>query len=129
MAVPTSFTIAVTDHRPHDLRFQTEWNDKERRLTIREATFTATNDDEPVRMASIIRVAVGEIAGRAMEEQVLGERGWEGVVADHPDDDPIRCTVDRRHSQGPHWTHGRSVAHTVEDHSVARLCAFPHASP
>ena len=90
MTVPTSFTIVVTDNPPYDLRFETAWNDNERRLTIREATFTATDDDEPVRMASIIRVAVGDIADRAMEQEVLGERGWEGVVADHPDDDPIR---------------------------------------
>ena len=90
VTVPTSFTIVVTDNPPYDLRFETAWNDDERRLTIREATFTATDDDEPVRMASIIRVAVGDIADRAMEQEVLGERGWEGVVADHPDDDPIR---------------------------------------
>jgi len=90
VTVPTTFTITVTDDPPYDLRFQTVWNDQERRLTIREAVFTATTDDEPVRMASIIRVAVGDIAGRAMEQAVLGERGWAGVVADHPDDDPIR---------------------------------------
>ena len=90
VTVPTSFTIVVTDNPPYDLRFETAWNEDERRLTIREATFTATSDDEPVRMASIIRVAVGDIADRAMEQEVLGERGWEGVVADHPDDDPIR---------------------------------------
>jgi hypothetical protein len=90
VTVPTSFAITVTEHPPYDLRFRTEWHDTERRLTVREATFTATNDDDPVRMASIIRVAVGDIADRAMERHVLGERGWAGVVADHPDDDPIR---------------------------------------
>lgn len=89
VTVPTSFTISVTDHPPYDLRFRTVWNDNERRLTIREATFSATTDDEAVRMASMIRVAVADIVDRAMEQEVLGERGWEGVVADHPDDDPI----------------------------------------
>ncbi len=88
--VPTNFTITVTDNPPHDLRFETAWNDAERRLTIRQATFTAVDDDDPVRMASIIRVAVGDIVCRAMEHEVLGERGWKGVVADYPDDDAIR---------------------------------------
>jgi len=90
VSVPTSFTIAVDENPPYDLRLRTEWHDDERRLTIREATFTATDDDEPVRMASIIRVAVGDAAGRAMEQAVLGDRGWEGVVLDHPDDEPVR---------------------------------------
>ena len=89
VTVPSSFTITVTDLEPYDLRFTTAWNVDERRLTIREATFTAAGD-EPVRMASIIRVAIGEIVGQAMESEVLGERGWPGVVEDHADDDPER---------------------------------------
>lgn len=87
--IPSAFTITVTDLEPYDLRFTTAWNDDERRLTIREATFLAAGD-EPVRMASIIRVAIGDLVGQAMEAEVLGERGWPGVVADHPDDEPER---------------------------------------
>lgn len=87
MSVPRGFTITIDDDPPYDLRFVTEWDEVERRLTVREATFTAIGD-EPVRMASIIRVAVAEAVGNAMEAHVLGERGWPGVVEDHPDTEP-----------------------------------------
>lgn len=87
--VPSSFVIHVTDMEPYDLRFVTKWDDTERRLTIREATFL-TSGDEPVRMAGIIRVAIGDLVDQAMEAEVLGERGWPGVVEDHPDHDQER---------------------------------------
>lgn len=89
VSIPDGFTITVTDHPPYDLRFVTAWDPAERRLTLREATFLAA-DAEPVRMASIIRVAIGELIAGAMETAVLGERGWPGVVAGHPDDEPER---------------------------------------
>ena len=89
VTVPGSAVITVTANPPHDLRLTLAWNERERRLTLREATFVATADDEPVRMASIIRVAIGELIAQAMEAEVLGERGWAGVVADHPDDDHV----------------------------------------
>jgi hypothetical protein len=87
--VPAGFTITVTEQPPYDLRFVTAWDDAERRLTIREATFLAVGD-EPVRMASIIRVALADVVCQAMEQHVLGERGWPGVVEDHPDVEPER---------------------------------------
>jgi hypothetical protein len=89
MSIPCGFTISVTDHPPYDLRFVTAWDPAERRLTLREATFLAV-DGEPVRMAWIIRVAIGELTAQAMESHVLGERGWPGVVDDHPDHDQER---------------------------------------
>jgi hypothetical protein len=89
MNVPAGFTITVEDDPPYDLRFVTSWDEVERRLTVREATFSAVGA-EPVRMASIIRVAVADVVGRAMEAHVLGERGWPGVVEDHPDAEPER---------------------------------------
>lgn len=87
--IPSAFTIHVTDLEPYDLRFETKWDDGERRLTIREATFLSSGD-EPVRMAGIIRVAIGDLVDQAMEAEVLGERGWPGVVEDHPDVDQER---------------------------------------
>ncbi|WP_040491848.1 hypothetical protein [Ilumatobacter nonamiensis] len=89
VTVPSSFTIKVTDLEPYDLRFETKWDERERRLTIREATFL-TAGDEPVRMAGIIRVAIGDLVDQAMEAEVLGERGWPGVVEDHPDEEQER---------------------------------------
>jgi len=87
--VPAGFTITVTDHTPYDLRFVAAWDETERRLALREATFLAAEGDA-VRMASIIRVAIGELTTQAMETAVLGERGWPGVIEDHPDDEPER---------------------------------------
>lgn len=89
VTIPSSFTIRVSDLEPYDLRFETKWDERERRLTIREATFL-TSGDEPVRMAGIIRVAIGDLVDQAMEAQVLGARGWPGVVEDHPDEDQER---------------------------------------
>lgn len=89
MSIPSGFTITVTEHDPYELRFVTAWDEAERRLTIREATFSATGG-EPVRMASIIRVPIAELVGGAMESEVLGEAGWPSVVAAHPDAEPER---------------------------------------
>lgn len=89
MSIPAGFTITITDHEPYELRFVTAWDESERRLTIREATFVS-GADEPVRMASIIRVPIAELVGAAMEHAVLGEDGWPGVVAAHPDTEPER---------------------------------------
>ena len=87
--IPSGFTITVTDHPPYDLRFVTAWDQAQRRLMLREVTFLSAGD-EPVRMASIIRVAIGELTDQAMERHVLGGRGWPGVVEDHPDAEPER---------------------------------------
>ena len=84
VAVPERFTIRVTDAPPFDLRFVTAWDEAERRHTIREANFVASGDD-PVRMSSIIRVPIAETVSAAIESRVLDERGWAGLVADHPD--------------------------------------------
>lgn len=79
--LPERFTITVTDSPPYDLRFVTEWDDAQRRHTIREAAFLAA--DDAVRMSSIIRVPIAETVSAAIESVVLDERGWAGLVADH----------------------------------------------
>ena len=89
MKIPCGFTITITDHSPYDMGFVTAWDPDQRRLVLREATFTMA-DTEPVRMASIIRVAIAELTATAIETAVLGQRGWAGVVEDHPDVDPER---------------------------------------
>ena len=83
VALPARFTITVSEGSPYDLRFVTEWDEAERRHTIREATFLAA--DDAVRMSSIIRVPIAETVSAAIESRVLDDRGWAGVVADHPD--------------------------------------------
>ena len=83
VAVPERFAITVTGAPPYDLRFVSEWDEADRRHTIREATFTAAGD--AVRMSSIIRVPIAETVSAAIESRVLDERGWSGLVADHAD--------------------------------------------
>lgn len=89
MKIPCGFTITITDHPPYDMRFVTTWDPDQRRLVLHEAAF-AMADTEPVRMASIIRVAIAELTASAMETAVLGERCWTGIVTDHPDVEPER---------------------------------------
>lgn len=87
--IPAGFTVTIVEHPPYDLRFTTRWDDHERRHVVAESTFTATGE-EPVRMASIIRIPIAELVGGAIEAAVLGEPGWPGVVADHPGVEPER---------------------------------------
>lgn len=89
MKIPCGFTITITDHPPYDMVFVTAWDAGRRRLVLHDATFTMAGT-EPVRMASIIRVAIAELTAQAMEASVLGGRGWASVVEDHPGVEPER---------------------------------------
>jgi hypothetical protein len=89
--IPAGFTITTTGMGPYDLRLRLAWSEDERRHTLREATFTATDEREPVRMSKIMRVAIAELIERVLQEHVLGEQGWPGVVAAQPPD------VDQEH--------------------------------
>ncbi|MCB0969180.1 MAG: hypothetical protein KDB37_20300 [Ilumatobacter sp.] len=84
LSIPTRFTIEVTDTPPYDLTFVTEWDDDEGRHVVRSASFVG--NDDAVRMSSIIRVPIAETVSAAIESYVLDERGWSGIVADHPDE-------------------------------------------
>jgi hypothetical protein len=87
--IPSGFTVTITGHPPYDMVFVTAWDPERRRLVLRDATFSMA-DREPVRMASLIRIAIAELTADAMETAVLGERGWAGIVQDHPDTEPER---------------------------------------
>jgi hypothetical protein len=90
VSIPRSVTIEVTESIPYDLTLVLEWRETERRLTLNQLTISSLEDGEPVRMANVIRVAIAELIGRTLEGEILDEFGWAGVVADHPDTDPIR---------------------------------------
>jgi len=85
-AIPAGFTITTTGEPPYDLRLRLAWSEAERRHTLREATFTSIDEREPVRMSKIMRVAIAELIERALQDHVLGEDGWPGVVAAQPSD-------------------------------------------
>jgi hypothetical protein len=85
--IPAGFTITTKGDSPYDLRLELAWNEREGRLTLREATFTATGEHEPVRMSWIMRIAIAEVIERVLQAHVLGEAGWPGVVAAHPEAD------------------------------------------
>ena len=90
-AVPiaAAYTITVSDSAPYDLVLRLEWNEAHGRLLLQELTFRAQPSGEPVRMANIIRVAIADLVEKALELEVLGARGWAGVVGDHADWDPV----------------------------------------
>jgi hypothetical protein len=79
--IPAGFKITSTGDGPYDLKLTLEFSEEERRHTLREVTFTSTDGGEPVRMSQIMRVAIAELIERTLEEHVLGEAGWPGVVA------------------------------------------------
>ena len=88
--VPAAYTITVTGDPPYDLRLGVTWDANLGRHTLHELTITEQPDGVYVRMSQISQIALAEIIERCLVGDVLGgPDGWQQLVADHADDDPV----------------------------------------
>jgi hypothetical protein len=87
--IPAAFTITITDHEPYDLRLDVEWSPDLHRHTLRQLTITAQSGDEYVRMSRMSHIAFAEIIETALHDHVIGEDGWQQILEDNADHDPV----------------------------------------
>ena len=87
--ISAACTIKITGTHPYDLRVRMEWVARDGKLSVRELNYAARPGGEPVRLASINRMALTELLHGALETAFLGSEGWAGVIARHPDDDQV----------------------------------------
>jgi hypothetical protein len=88
--IPAAYTITVTGEPPYDLNLDVTWDPHLGRHTLHELTITEQPDGVYVRMSEINQIALGEIIERSLTNDVLGgPGGWQRLVAEHDDDEPI----------------------------------------
>jgi hypothetical protein len=88
--IPTAYTITVTGEPPYDLRLDVTWDPHLGRHTLHELTITETPDGVYVRMSQISQIALADLIERSLVNDVLGgPDGWQKLVAEHTDDDPV----------------------------------------
>jgi hypothetical protein len=88
--IPAAYTITVTGEAPYDLRLDVTWDANLGRHTLHQLTITEQPDGDYVRMSQINQIALAEIIERSLANDVLGgPGGWQQLVAEHGDDDPI----------------------------------------
>ena len=72
------------------MRLGVTWDANLGRHTLHELTITEQPDGVYVRMSQISQIALAEIIERSLVGDVLGgPDGWQQLVADHADDDPV----------------------------------------
>jgi hypothetical protein len=90
LKIPTHYVITITGEPPYDLRLDVTWDPSLGRHTLHELTITEQVNGEYVRMSRINQIALAEIVERSLVADVLGgPDGWERLVADHADVDPV----------------------------------------
>jgi hypothetical protein len=87
--IPAAFTIWVTDEPPYDLRLDVTWDPDLGRHKLHELTITEQPDGDYVRMSGINQLALADLVERALTDHVIGPEGWEKIVADQHDADPV----------------------------------------
>jgi hypothetical protein len=87
-SVPRSVRVVVTDKDPYDLEIRLVWDDFEERLVADEVRVTRRPDGIPVRAADLGRIKIGPLIETNLAAEVLDERGWSGIIEDHPDAEP-----------------------------------------
>jgi hypothetical protein len=88
--IPTAYTITVTGEAPYDLRLDVTWDSNLGRHTLHELTITEQPGGVYVRMSQISQIALAELIERSLVTDVLGgPAGWQKLVAEHDDDDPV----------------------------------------
>ncbi len=87
--IPAAFTITITDHEPYDLRLDVAWSPTMGRHTLRQLTITAQDGDEYVRMSQLNQIAFAKIVETALHDHVIGPDGWQQILDDHADHDPV----------------------------------------
>ena len=86
--VPRSVRIVVTDKDPYDLDIRLVWDDDEQRLVTDNLRVTRRPDGIPVRAADLGRIKIGTLIEANLTAEILDERGWEGIIEDHDNEDP-----------------------------------------
>ena len=88
--IPAAYTITVTGEPPYDLRLDVTWDPNLGRHTLHELTITEQPDGVYVRMSQISQIAFADLIERSLVDNVLdGADGWQSLVAEHADDDPV----------------------------------------
>ena len=87
--VPTSARVVLTGRKPYDLDISLEFDDDLQRLVVNELGVKRQAGGDPVRGTELQHVRLADLIERALVSEVLDGRGWPGLVADHPDNDPV----------------------------------------
>jgi hypothetical protein len=110
--IPTAYTITVTGEAPYDLRLDVTWDPSLGRHTLHELTITEQPGGVYVRMSQISQIALAELIERSLVADVLGgPNGWQKLVADHDDADPV--AVDALVYRLSHALGGQSPSATI----------------
>ena len=88
--IPRSARVMVTGKPPYDLELSLEYDNGEARLVLDEIRILRQPTGVPVRTAELQQVRIPELIAKALRGEVLDARGWEGVVEDHRDEDPVK---------------------------------------
>ncbi len=89
LKIPSGFTIRATDVEPYDLELDVKWDPQHGRHTLRKLTIEARDDSDDVRMSKINQLKLREIVSTALVRELIGDGGWQQVVADHRDHDQV----------------------------------------
>jgi hypothetical protein len=89
VTIPNAFTIRVTEVEPYDLELHVRWDPQQGRHTLRTLTIEAIEDGDYVRMSKINQLKLREMVSTALARELLGEGGWQRIVAEHRDDNPV----------------------------------------
>src|SRR5262245_40770258 len=88
--VPDHYTITMTGEPPSDLVVDVTWDRLLGRHTLHQLTITEQAGGDYVRMSRINQIALAEVIERCLVGDVLGgPDGWQKLVADHADSDPV----------------------------------------
>jgi hypothetical protein len=86
--VPRSARISVTGTDPYDVDVHLNWDDDEQRLVVEDVRITRRPDGPAVRASELTAIKFGQLVEDSLAAEVLDDRGWKGIVEDHPHGDP-----------------------------------------
>ncbi len=88
--IPAAYRVTVEGEPPYDLRLDITWDPALARHTLHELTITEQPGGIYVRLAQISQIALAELIERSLVADVVGgPEGWQQLVAEHADDDPV----------------------------------------
>ncbi len=87
--IPKSARVVVTGQPPYDLELELEYDKGEARLVLDRIRILRRPLGVPVRTAELQQVRIPELIALSLRGEVLDDRGWPGLIQDHPDHDQV----------------------------------------
>ena len=78
-------TLTLTDVEPYEFQLETTYNAETGLYEDDRLIINRTEDGPQITMVELQKVRLRDLAGKAMEGELIGSRGWPDVVAAHPE--------------------------------------------